>query len=214
MPIIIFGTGGHAKSVSEAATAQGHVIEAYIGLTDDLSTFLGRPVYREFSQEFANRGLLAVVAIGDNFTRDRVQTGHTLRWPRLGLATVIHPSASVATTAKLSCGSVVLQGAAVGSHSVVGSGVIVNTGAIIDHDCHIGPFASIGPGVTVGGAAHIGRRSAIGIGSTVKNGIEVGDDTVIGSASYVHSSVGSQVVAYGAPAKVIRSRTPDAGYLT
>lgn len=211
--LVVFGTGGHAKSVSEAATAQGFLVEAYIALEDRLLTFLGCPVYQKFEQEFADRGFLAIVAIGDNFTRERLQVEHAQTWPALGLATVVHPSASVAMTAKLGSGAVVLQGAVVGSHAEIGAGVVVNTGALVDHDCHVQPFASLGPGATLGGSVRIGRRSAIGIGATVSHGVAVGDDTVIGAASYVHSSVESGVVAYGVPARVIRPRAPGNNYL-
>ena len=204
--VVIFGAGGHAKSVSDAALAQGLIVRAYIDVSPNLTSFLGRPVYPEFIREFADQGFIVFVAIGDNDVRARVQSSHKIAWPSVRIATIIHPTASIAGTATLSEGVAVLQGGVVGSYTQVGAGVIINSGGVVDHDCQISDFASIGPGATIGGSVDIGRQTQVGMGAVVRNNTSIGENTIIGAASYVHASVPSDVVAYGMPAQVIRAR--------
>lgn len=51
----------------------------------------------------------------------------------------------------------------------------------------------------------IGNRVWCGAGVTICAGVEIGDDVVIGAGSMVTRSISSNSVAYGTPARVVRS---------
>jgi len=153
------------------------------------------------------------VAIGDNSSRERVANDILTTVPTRLYLTLVHPSASVAASARLEPGVVVLQNGIVGAKAHVRMGALVNSGAIVEHECDLGDYASLGPGAILGGCAHVGRRSAICIGATLKHAVSVGDDTVVGAGSYVHCDLPAGVVAYGTPATVRRSRTQMDPYL-
>jgi acetyltransferase-like isoleucine patch superfamily enzyme len=84
---------------------------------------------------------------------------------------------------------------------------------VLEHESVLKDFASLAPGAVVGGRSTIGERSAVGLGASVKHGISVGDDTIIGANSYVHRDISDELVAYGSPARVVRSREPGDTYL-
>ena len=107
-----------------------------------------------------------------------------------------------------------MPGSVIGPNSQVGAFCIVNTGASLDHDSAMKDFASLAPGAVTGGRVEIGFRSAVGIGAAIKQGVVMGDDTVVGAKSYLNQDLPGGVIAYGSPAKVIRTRSPGEPYLT
>ena len=72
---------------------------------------------------------------------------------------------------------------------------------------------SIAPGATLGGNVRVGGGSAISLGVGVIHGITIGEDTVIGAGAVVVRDMPPGVVAYGVPARVIRTRARGERYL-
>lgn len=212
--LVVIGAGGHAVSLTETIEAMGMRVSAYVDeRVQDESTFLGSPLVPKIPEAWAEAELSLVVAIGDNFTRQQVAKAIAQNYQNHQLATLVHPSASVARSAQLGPGTVVLQGAVVGSHARVAEGGLINSGAIVEHECELGDYASIGPGAVLGGRTTVGSRTAVSIGAAVKHGIHIGDDTVVGAASFVHQDLPGKVVAYGTPAVIKRPRNPSDAYL-
>ena len=73
--------------------------------------------------------------------------------------------------------------------------------------------SSLAPGATLGGKVRIGLRSAISIGAVIQDDITIGDDCVVGASSYVNANLPGNCVAYGTPAKIVRSRNRADRYL-
>lgn len=212
--IVVVGAGGHATSVAETVVAAGYSIAAFVSARNPGTTLLGRPVWGAIPPEHVDAGGDVVLAVGDNFTRDQ-------EWRRLSdlvpleqMPAVAHPSANVSRYASVGPGTVLMQGSIVGSGAQIGVGCIVNSGSIVEHECTIGDFSSLAPGATIGGRVRFGKRVALSIGAVVRHGVSIGDDTVIGAGSYVHGDVPALVVAYGTPARTIRNRRPEDGYLS
>jgi acetyltransferase-like isoleucine patch superfamily enzyme len=59
---------------------------------------------------------------------------------------------------------------------------------------------------------NIGRRSFIGIGAVIPQGIAVGEDALLGAGALLLHSLADRTVAYGSPARVVRSRAEDEPY--
>jgi sugar O-acyltransferase (sialic acid O-acetyltransferase NeuD family) len=154
-----------------------------------------------------------VVAIGDNATRGLVFERAMAAVPDLEPATIVHPSAVIGHDATVGPGSILLAGCVVGNGTHVGRGALLGIRSSIDHDGVLGDHASLGPGATTGGTVRIGRNTAIGLGANVIHGVTIGDDTVIGAGAVVLTDVPDRVVAYGVPARVMRTREPGERYL-
>jgi sugar O-acyltransferase (sialic acid O-acetyltransferase NeuD family) len=217
--IVIIGSSGHAKVVIDIVQQQGKY--KIVGLLDRFRDIgeqtLDCPVLGKEEDLPALIKLHslkgAIVAIGDNFVRSTVTAAVRKICPQLPFVCAIHPRASIAQDVSMGEGTVVMTGAAINPSAAVGRGCIVNTNSSLDHDSSLEDFASIAPGATLGGNCHIGAHTAIGIGAVLLQGIHIGEHAVIGAHSLVTKPIGSFVVAYGTPAKTIRTRQPGDDYL-
>ncbi|MCR6636430.1 acetyltransferase [Devosia sp.] len=217
--VAVVGASGHGRVVADILEMSS--FDTMVGYFDD-----GRSVGDQIGEhlvlgriedirEVSGRVRIdrIVVGIGDNATRAKVAEAILKAWPTAKFTTAIHPSASVARSAKVLDGTVVMAGAVIGAGSTVGHHCIVNTNASLDHDSELADFASMAPMATTGGNVRIGRYSAISIGAVVKHSVRVGQDTVVGANSTVLADIGDGVIAYGTPARTIRPRVHGDRYL-
>jgi sugar O-acyltransferase (sialic acid O-acetyltransferase NeuD family) len=181
------------------------------GFLDDLNpgrrgqTFRGLPVLgtRNELAALQDSGVTTVLlGVGDCRARAAFVTGLS---HELVLGTVIHPAAVVAADAEVGVGSFVAANAVVNSGARLGRGVIVNTAAVVEHDCEVGDGAHISPGAVLAGAVKVGAETWIGIGAVVIERRRVGSRTVVGAGSVVTRDIPDDVVAFGIPARTIRS---------
>lgn len=92
-------------------------------------------------------------------------------------------------------------------NTVIGNGVKIAPSTLIAHNNVIGDDTIIISSALYG-SVKVGARSYIAA-STIENQMTVGDDTVIGMGSVVNTPIGDHVIAYGAPARVIRENDSD-----
>lgn len=204
-PLVIFGSGGHAKVVAEASLAQtpGRQI-LIIDDADDAQKRLivGHRVSGGREQLERLAGARVALGIGDNAARAAIMTW--LREAGHALETVIHPSATVAESVLIEPGAFISAGAIIIAEARVSAGAIINTGASVDHDCVIGEAAHIGPGAHLCGNVSIGARALVGVGSSLKPGVFVGDDVVLGAGSVVVRDILQAGTYAGNPARPLR----------
>lgn len=218
-PVVIIGSSGHAKVVIDIIEKQGiYNIVGLLGEKKNIGTeCMGYKVTgaEEDIEDILHKypSCKAFVAIGDNHIRQQVAAKLQTISPTLEFTIAIHPSALIGRNVQIANGTAVMAGAIVNSGTVISEGCIVNTRASVDHDCMIGEYAGILPGATIGGNVSIGKGSAICIGAVIKQGISVGSNTVIGAGALLLENMSDNVLAYGSPAKVVKSRTIGERYL-
>ena len=190
--IVIAGAGAQGAIVADILERSG---TPAIGFVDDTP---GKNVLGRFDDLRTIRHDAIIIAIGDNRLR------RTLAEQFAGevLATAIHPFTSIAASAHIGEGSMILAGAIVQPGAMIGRGVILNTKASVDHDSVVGDFAHVSTGGTVGARAHIGAETLIAMGATVVSGMTVGARSVIGAGAVVVRDVPDDVTAFGVPARV------------
>jgi acetyltransferase EpsM len=147
------------------------------------------------------------VAVGDNAARRALRARLEARgWTP---ATVIHPRACVAPSARIGPGAFVAALAVVGPQAVIGADAIVNHGAVVDHDCVVGDGAHVAPNATLGGGCRVGEGATVGAGATLLPGRRVGAWAVLGAGAVATRDVPDGAVATGAPARLRDTeRTP------
>lgn len=217
--LLVVGAGGHARAVLEAIRAEGRC--SVVGLVDSFQPAgaerLGHPLLggeADIPRLLDELGCDRVaLAIGDNFQRAALWARIQQAAPHAQLTGAIHPSAMVAPDVAVGAGTLILPGALIISGARLGQGCLVNTGASLDHDGEMADWSSLAPGVVTGGRVRIGARTSVGLGARIIQGVAVGTDSVIGAGALVLSDLPDRVVAYGTPARVIRSRAPDTPYL-
>ncbi|GKU75837.1 acetyltransferase [Paenibacillus sp. L3-i20] len=215
--IVVFGAGGHAKTVIDVI--EKGKLYTIVGLLDNNKP-VGQIVYGynilgddHWLAEHASSIDGAIVAIGDNWIRGSVVKLLRSIQPSLPFISAIHPSAQIARGANIGVGSVVMAGAVVGSDTEIGDHCILYPNVSVDHDSTIDNFVSFAPRSVTGGNVHIGSFSAIAISATVIHGITIGEHCVIGASATVLSNIAPYTVAYGTPARFIRTRKQGECYL-
>jgi sugar O-acyltransferase (sialic acid O-acetyltransferase NeuD family) len=154
-----------------------------------------------------------VISIGDNWVRYYISSQIKQNLPHFNFVNAIHPSVVIGDNVKLGEGIIMMAGCIVNPKSKIGNFVFFATGAQIDHDCTIGNFSSISAGSITGGYVSLGDFSAITLGVTIIDRLEIGKNTVIGAGSLVLKSLPDNVLAYGNPTKVIRTRKEGEKFL-
>lgn len=169
MRLAILGAGGHGRDIKSIAEACGHIA---VLIDDDMDLGLpggeSLPIFDAW-----------LVGVNDPVARAKAAT----RWDH-PLASVIHPSASVDTSATWGPGVVIAQNATIGPCVALGGHVHVNGGAFLTR-ATVGDFTTIGPNATVCGDVTIGERCSIGAGAVVSNLAVLADDVTVGAGSVV-----------------------------
>lgn len=201
--VIGLGAGGHAKVVLDAVQLMGEY--RIVGLLDPQRVgeiVCGIPVLGDddWLKSEQAQGITAVfLAIGDNQTRKKLYE-RVLSFG-IPLLTVIHPTATIASTARIGAGAAVLAHAVVNPDASLGDDVIVNTGAIVEHDCTVGAHSHIAPGAILCGGVRVGESTRIGAGAVVREGCSIGSDAIVGAGAVVVKDVLSSTTVVGSPAK-------------
>ncbi|MEN6529032.1 MAG: NeuD/PglB/VioB family sugar acetyltransferase [Anaerolineaceae bacterium] len=193
--LIIYGGGGHAKSLIDLIRMEGKYQIA--GIVDDRlpagSLILGVPVLGGAEQLgwLRQKGIFqAVNAVGGiGSIAPRLAVYQRLAEAGFQCVTVIHPRAFIEPNASLSQGCQVFFNGYVGSEVKVGFGAILNTGAILSHECILGDYVNISPGAILAGAVNVGDRVLIGMGATINLGVTIGAGARIGNSAVVKADV-------------------------
>jgi len=154
-----------------------------------------------------------VISIGDNWSRYYVYNQIKELAPDLEFVNAIHPSIVIGNNVTLGKGIVAMAGCIFNPKSFIGNFTFFATGAQVEHDNYIDDFSSISAGSITGGYVKLGKYSAVTLGVTIIDRVEIGENTVIGSGSLVIKSIPNDVLAYGNPAKIIRSRIKGEKFL-
>lgn len=202
--LAILGASGHGKVVADAALASG--LWDKVAFYDDawpVKTKNGNSgiVGNTESLFNLNDKPEVIVAIGDNKVRLAKQIELAAKGFRV--ATVVHPAATVAGSAKIDQGSVVMAGVVVNADAVIGAACIINSNSVIEHDCVLDDAVHISPGACLAGGVVVGNGSWVGIGASVIQLKRIGKHVVVGAGAVVVNDLSDNVTAVGVPAKII-----------
>ena len=217
--IVIIGASGYAKVIIDILTRLNEY--RIVGLIDVMEkielqvlgySVLGtEEILPDLHKKFEK--LEGIIAIGDNWQRSVVVKKIQGIFPNFKFATVIDPTAIISKNIVIGKGVVIMPGVIVNNATSVGDFCILNTKSSLDHDSVMEDFSSLAPGVTVGGNVKIGHHTAISLGANVIQGMNIEEHTVIGAGAVVVSSIPAKTVAYGVPARVVRSRVENEKFL-
>lgn len=193
--IIVFGAGGHAKTVISLLK----LLEWDIcGVIDDAPDAKGKsvsgiPVLGDSSLLPALRAdgirnvVNAVGGIGNYAVRWKIF--ENLKYLDFTFPTIIHPTAFVEDTVTLADGIQILAQSYVSSESAIGFGTLINAGVIISHDCMIGRCVNLSPGAMLAGTVRLDDFCQVGMGATINLGVHVGSRARIGNSACVKGDV-------------------------
>jgi len=193
---IIFGAGGHAKSVADVILFNESEIDIiFINKNAHPNEILlGFPVVDDYN--VTNEDVF--VAIGDNKIRRNICEKYYKN-----LISVISKRAYVGRDVSLGKGVFVAHNAHIGILSAINDFSVINTNASIDHECKVGLASTIAPGAVLCGKVTIGDNSWIGANASVKENISIVDNVIIGMGSIVIKDIDEEGTYVGCPAKII-----------
>jgi sugar O-acyltransferase (sialic acid O-acetyltransferase NeuD family) len=201
IPVVVVGAGGHARVVADILRLNGYRITGFVdevnrhrwGIEFEGSTVLGG--LDQLDRQFERGVRRAFIAVGNGEARLRLAA----------IAKDVGLELPLAAGVGLGSGSLIVAGAIVNPGARLGEQVIVNTAASVDHDCDLEDGVHICPGARLAGGIVVGRGAWVGIGAIVKEGLHIGAGSTIGAGSVVLEDVPPGVVAFGSPARIVRS---------
>lgn len=210
--ILIFGGGNQASYVIDIIHKQG--LYNIVGIIDSVKEIgakvfgyevLGRMTDLESICK-ENNVYGGVIAIGDNYSRDLVFSQILDSNYVIKFVNAIHPSVIIGENVQIGEGVVAMAGVIFNTNAKIGNFTFFATGCQIEHDCEVHEFSSVSAGTVLGGHVKIGCFSALTLNVTVLDRLNIGSNTVVGAGSLVLKDLPDNVLAYGNPCKVIRSR--------
>jgi sugar O-acyltransferase (sialic acid O-acetyltransferase NeuD family) len=199
--ILIYGAGGHAKSVMEMVMQNtDHAIAGIIDDDEQLTgkRVLGIPVLgtRQLLPRMIEEGVrLAANGVGGILDINvRVRIFELLENLGYSFPALIHPRATLEPSAKVEEGVQVFANAYVGSEACLQARCMINTNAVVSHDCTIDSYTHIAPGALLAGHVHVGKYTLVGMGVTTAIGIHIGDGVRVGNGAILLADVPDRTI--------------------
>ena len=204
MKTLIIGAGTLARLTADILSQDPNI--ELVGFVDieeaePNSKYLEYPIIGDHSVlptsfEKGIRG--AIVAVGDNFIRER----HFYELVELGyeLVRAIHPSAIVAGDVSIGQGVIIGAGVVVSAGSRIGNNTVIQSGAVIGIEAQISENVHIREGAIVCGLTEVQRNAYVHVGALVATRVRVGKNATI--------SIG-QCVLEDVPGVVVPQTSPD-----
>lgn len=209
-PIVIWGIGGHAREVAQLIAdleaqqpgqwaLQGFVVDPQASTRHPKP--LPAPVLGGLDWWQAHPDTWGVVAVGQPALRAQIAARVQQALPQVRWATLVHPSAWLASDAELGEGSVVFAQACLSTQVRVGRHASINLACTLSHDCVLGDGVSLGPGVHLSGGVRVGEGSELGTGACAIPNVVVGARAMVGAGAVLTRDVPDGVTAIGVPAR-------------
>jgi sugar O-acyltransferase (sialic acid O-acetyltransferase NeuD family) len=197
--LIILGASGNAYDVIDIVNALNSANPAWeiAGFLDDAlpvdSIHMGFKILGRLADaaRFTNRKFINAIGSDESF-RQRAGLVASTHLPAAAFATLVHPTASVSSAAKLGRGVYVSHGA--------------SPGVLVGHDTTIGDYSILAPGACIGGRCAIAAHCYIGSRSAIRQRTIVEEGALVGMGAVVISTVAAGSVVAGNPAKPIRPK--------
>ena len=204
----IYGYGGHGLEVEELA----RVINLKENRWDRVIFIDDAPEKIDdekiFSFEAIKTGynineIEFMLGIGEPVIREKIY--NKVKESGYGFATLIHPTAVVAESAKIEEGVMIAANTFISVKTHLHENVLIQPMAVIDHEVEVGRNSVVSSFVAMGGNTGLGETSFIGLNASVKQGIKIGNGSVVGMGSVVIKDVPDKTLVVGNPALVIKT---------
>ena len=127
-------------------------------------------------------------------------------FPARQMASLIAPTAFVASTARIGQGCVIYPQCFVGHNAVLGDRVFVLSGSVINHDDYLEDDVTVASNVSLAGFVRVEAGCYLGQACTVRQYLRIGRGSLIGMGSVVIADVPPNSVMVGNPARKLRDR--------
>jgi len=213
--VVIVGAGDFGREVLEIFKDQNKISETWniLGFIDENELLRGKIINNypilgglDWLKEHNDDNLGCVVAI--NTCEKRKQMIGRLQEIGTNFYNIIHPSVIITDFVELGEDVIIQAGSMLAVNSRIGDHVHINVHGLIGHDAIVGNYCTIGPKAGLMGYACLGEGVYIGSGTTILPSVSIGNWSTIGAGAVVIKDIPANVVAVGAPARVIKTKAP------
>lgn len=207
MPVILLGSGGHARVVLDLLLETGFSVR---GITTSdpavlrTSRWHGIPVLGddEVLASYSTETYALANGIGSaGIPTVRMQIYQRMKAKGYSFPPLIARSAIVKASAVIGEGAQIHAGAIVQTDAVVGENAVVNTRAVVEHECVIGQHSHVATGAILCGQVTLGACVHIGAGATVRQCTTIGENVCVGAGAVVTAAIDVSGIYYGVPAR-------------
>jgi acetyltransferase EpsM len=137
---------------------------------------------------------------------ERVELLNNFKIPDEKFHKFVHHSATVARSAKIGFGTVIMANSVVNPNVVIGNHCTIHSNTLIGHDTVLGSYNFLAAHNVVGSSSTIGDGNFFGLNSTFNNYLQIGDFNFVGMASNVIKGLDCNQKVYGNPAKAFNTK--------
>ena len=209
MKVIILGVGAQAKYIVETFKLLNVEVIGLLDTSsngkgsvrkiDNIKVIGGLELLDKFKKDKAVRLIVA-----NSSNKEKENLVKRMNKFNFKFTNAIHPSAVIATTARIEKNVIINAGAVIQPFAKIGSGVMVHAGVIVEHDCNIEDYVNLGPGATLAGWVHVKEGSYVYTNASVIPRIVIGKKSIVGAGSVVLRDVPDGLTVAGNPAKVVK----------
>lgn len=188
-PVVLLGAGGHAKVLLDLLSDNDREVLAVSApelARNDQKLWRNIPIIDDDAviQKYNSESIELVNGIGMIPGKNvRQQLYLSFKQHSMIFATLVHSTAILSATAKLSEGAQVFAGAIIQPDCTIGNNTIVNTRATVEHDCTIGSHCHIATAATLCGGVKLADQIHVGAGATIIQGLTLGQSSVVAAGS-------------------------------
>jgi sugar O-acyltransferase (sialic acid O-acetyltransferase NeuD family) len=195
--ILIFGCGGHSRSVASVLLASD--ASADLVFVDPRA----RPGEKIYGFAVVSDPPLEesryFFALGDNSARKE-------QYDKIGAArliSIVSSHACIGHEVRFGKGLFIGNFCHIGPEVAIGDNTIINNGAFIEHEVSIGSHSHVAPNATISGRCQMGDLVFIGVGAVVKDGIKICSNVTVGAGAVVVKDIVEPGTYIGCPAKKV-----------
>jgi sugar O-acyltransferase (sialic acid O-acetyltransferase NeuD family) len=195
----------------DKAIVTGQMFDRVAGYLNDRADpgtdIQGHPVLGETREivDFVAKGYYAINAIlRIDGQRERIAMFEGFALPDESLATIVHPTAYVASATELGPGVVIMPHCTVSPGAVLDKGCLVMVAATIGHDGQLGKYCHVAAQACVGARVRLGDGVHIGLNATVREDLTIGTNAAVAMGAVLTENVGDGEIWAGNPARFLR----------
>ncbi len=208
--IIIYGSGGLAKETVELIEDINKIKPEWniVGYIDDTNNEANKTVngYKILgSQDIlknADINTYIIIAISDPLAKEQIH--NSIKKYNMKYATLIHPSAKIASNAIIGEDCIISIDCIVSANVSIGNHVFMNMRTIVGHDSLIKDFSSCLVSCIIAGNVTINKGALLGSGCIIMEKKEIGSMAKISMGSMVNFDVDENTVVMNRPSKCMK----------
>lgn len=184
MRVLVYGSGEFGRVISALVTDCGHDFAGYIDDSHCHEEVVGN--YDTCRVTHSPSHYAVAIAIGYRWLAERPHLLRKVQSDGYATPCLIHPSAYVATSAKIGSATFIMARSVIDSSATVGDLCVVWPGAVVNHDSHLHTNIFVGPNATLCGISTIGSHSFLGAGAVIVDHVNVPEYSFVKAGTVFH----------------------------